>query len=126
MHTCPRLPEASAPFEVPHWSETINRGLFPHVHSSLQPCPAVPEPGLAHSWLTLPTEALRALGHGQPPEQSNMEVRSLCFSCLVTWCFGDLGAGGRRRLQPGEPPWPPTALPMAMAFRSGESVAGVF
>lgn len=61
------------------------------VSGSGQPCPAMPEPGLAHSWLTLPTETLRALGHGQPPEQSSMEVRSLCFSCLVTWCLGTLG-----------------------------------
>lgn len=83
------------------------------VSSSVQPCPAVPEPGLAHSWLTLPTEALRALGHGQPPEQSSMEVRSLCFSCLATWCLGTLGLEAGDVCSPENPhgrqlpfPWP--------------------
>lgn len=31
-HTCPQLPEASPSFQVCHWSEAANHGLFPQLY----------------------------------------------------------------------------------------------
>lgn len=120
-HTCPELPEASPPFQVPHWSQAGRHGHLPPLHPELlRAGPRPSRSGPAESSLRAsdarpgPPALCRAL-----PQKVCGRGRGPCAHYLVA-CRGSPGTRSRGCLLH----WRPTAAPSCPSQSHGIKVWG--